>query len=120
MTTKAYIKELEKAIEDVYGTYNKVRYGLIVKKVAADLHLMDLYDAQIEKEDMTTIEVGSQGQTKMVVNPLLAARDKASRTAQAGLDSLQLTIGSAYKKRDAKNNDEDNDPLADMMREVSK
>jgi len=118
MTTKGYIKELEKAIADVHGAYNKVRYGLIVRKVAADLHLMDLYDQQIEKEEMTEIEVGSQGQQKKVVNPLLAARDKASRTAQAGLDSLQLTPGSAYKKGEAQLDMNESDPMADLMRSL--
>lgn len=108
-------KAFAAAIRCRMGSYDEGLYGLAVYKAACDFHHLECIDAQIERlDDYVTLSPGSTGQVKQEVNPLIAARDKTSRTCMDALDALQLTPRSCFKKQDGKSHDEDDPMLAYM------
>lgn len=115
---KYYEKLFEEAIRSRLGSYDEAMYGLAVMKAASDFRHLEVIDGQIDRlEEFVTLSPGSTGQMKQEINPLIAARDKASRTAMDALDALQLTPRSTYKKTDGKAQEED-DPMIRYMGNV--
>lgn len=116
-----YVKELEEDIVDQRGECPRMLRHM-VNKTAKDQRHLDLIDKELEKADLTSIAIGSTGQQKTEINPLLAHRDKVSRTITDDLKELQLTAGSVYKKKEqTRLSDEDNvnDPTAEYFKTVS-
>ena len=90
----------------------------LVDKTAKDQRHLDEIDNSLIGEKFTSSMFGSMGQQKTEINPLLAHRDKVSRTLLEDLKELQLTASSVYKKKDqARINDvaEENDPTAEYF-----
>lgn len=118
---KTYVENLWLDIEDQRGERPRMLRHLVDKTAKDQRHLDDL-DNRLEGEDFTTIMIGSQGQQKTEVNPLLAHRDKVSRTLLDDLKELQLTASSVYKKKEQRHlNDEDkeNDPTAEYFNSIN-
>lgn len=108
-------KKFAEAIRCRLGAYDEGLYGAAVWKAAGDFHHLEVLDAQIDKlDEFVTVSPGSTGQMKQEINPLIAQRDKASRTAMDALDALQLTPRSTYKKQDGREQDKD-DPMMKYM-----
>lgn len=108
-------------IEDQRGERPRMLRHLVDKTAKDQRHLDDI-DARLEGEDFTSIAIGSTGQQKTEINPLLAYRDKVSRTITEDLKELQLTANSVYKKKEqARLNDEDkeNDPTAEYYMTIN-
>lgn len=119
--TKTYIENLWMDIEDQRGERPRMLRHLVDKTAKDQRHLDDI-DARLEGEDFTSIAIGSTGQQKTEINPLLAYRDKVSRTITEDLKELQLTANSVYKKKEqARLNDEDkeNDPTAEYYMTIN-
>lgn len=113
-----YEQKFQAAICSRLGSYDDAVYGLAVWKAASDFHHLEQLDAQIDRlDEFVQLSTGSTGQMKQEVNPLIAARDKASRTCMDALDALQLTPRSTFKKTDGKAQDED-DPMLRYMNNV--
>lgn len=120
-TINRYIEELWKDIEEQRGERPRMLRHL-VEKTAKDQRHLDLIDMQLDNEDLTSIAIGSTGQQKTEINPLLAHRDKVSRTITDDLKELQLTAGAVYKKKEqVRMNDEDkeNDPTAEYFSSIN-
>lgn len=120
-TINRYIEELWKDIEEQRGERPRMLRHL-VEKTAKDQRHLDLIDMQLDNEDLTSIAIGSTGQQKTEINPLLAHRDKVSRTITDDLKELQLTAGAVYKKKEqVRMNDEDkeNDPTAEYFASIN-
>lgn len=116
-----YVKELEKDIREQRGECPRMLRHM-VNKTAKDQRHLDLIDNELDNADLTSIAIGSTGQQKTEINPLLAHRDKVSRTITDDLKELQLTAGSVYKKKEqTRLSDEDNvnDPTAEYFKTVS-
>lgn len=118
---KTYIENLWLDIEDQRGERPRMLRHLVEKTAADQRHLADI-DNRLEGEDFTTIMIGSSGQQKTEVNPLLAHRDKVSRTLLDDLKELQLTAGSVYKKKEQvhmKDEENANDPTANYFNAIN-
>lgn len=118
---KTYVENLWLDIEDQRGERPRMLRHLVDKTAKDQRHLDDL-DNRLEGEDFTTLVIGSTGQQKTEVNPLLAHRDKVSRTLLDDLKELQLTASSVYKKKEQvrlKDEDESNDPTADYFNSIN-
>lgn len=118
---KTYAENLWQDIEDQRGERPRMLRHM-VDKTAKDQRHLDLIDAELENAELTTIAIGSTGQQKTEINPLLAHRDKVSRTITEDLKELQLTAGSVYKKKEQRHlNDEDkeNDPTAEYFNSIN-
>lgn len=114
---KTYIENLWMDIEDQRGERPRMLRHL-VDKTAKDQRHLDEIDNSLSRADFTSITLGVTGQQKTEINPLLAHRDKVSRTLLEDLKELQLTASSVYKKKDqARINDvaEENDPTAEYF-----
>lgn len=119
--TKSYIENLWQDIEEQRGERPRMLRHL-VEKTAKDQRHLDLIDAELENADMTTIAIGSTGQQKTEINPLLAHRDKVSRTITDDLKELQLTANSVYKKKEQRHlndDDKENDPTAEYFNSIN-
>lgn len=94
----SYEKELKAMIESRTGKPCESFLLPQVRAAAGLMRMIDKIDDQIDGEDMTYMEVGSTGQAKKVVNPLIAAYDKSQRTLNQLLTSLGLTYGATPSK----------------------
>ena len=118
---KHYIEELWLDIKEQRGERPRMLRHL-VEKTAKDQRHLDLIDQQLDNEELTSMAIGSTGQQKTEINPLLAHRDKVSRTITEDLKELQLTASSIYKKKEqARLSDEDkeNDPTAEYFNTIN-
>lgn len=118
---KTYIENLWLDIEDQRGERPRMLRHLVEKTAADQRHLADI-DNRLDDADFTTLVIGSTGQQKTEVNPLLAHRDKVSRTLLDDLKELQLTAGSVYKKKEQvhmKDEDNPNDPTANYFNAIN-
>ena len=95
---KAYEAELKQMIESRTGKAFDPFLLPQVKAAAGLMRMIDKIDEQLDKEDLTYMEVGSTGQAKKIVNPLLAVYDKNQRTLNQLLTSLGLTYGATPSK----------------------
>ena len=95
---KAYETELKDMIESRTGKSFDPFLLPQVKAAAGLMRMIDKIDEQLDKEDLTYMEVGSTGQAKKIVNPLLAVYDKNQRTLNQLLTSLGLTYGATPSK----------------------
>ena len=95
---KAYETELKDMIESRTGKSFDPFLLPQVKAAAGLMRMIDKIDEQLDKEDLTYMEVGSTGQAKKTVNPLLAVYDKNQRTLNQLLTSLGLTYGATPSK----------------------
>ena len=95
---KAYETELKDMIESRTGKSFDPFLLPQVKAAAGLMRMIDKIDEQLDKEDLTCMEVGSTGQAKKTVNPLLAVYDKNQRTLNQLLTSLGLTYGATPSK----------------------
>ena len=110
---KTYTEELWKDIEEQRGERPRMLRHL-VEKTAADQRHLAMVDQELEDAELTLIATGSMGQQKTEINPLLAHRDKVSRTLTDDLEALQLTARSMYKKTDSEGNKKEVDSLAEF------
>ena len=94
----AYEKELKDMIESRTGKKFDPFLLPQVKAAAGMMRMIDKIDQQIDEEDMTYMEVGSTGQAKKVINPLLGEYNKYQRTLNQLLTSLGLTYGATPSK----------------------
>lgn len=118
---KTYIENLWLDIEDQRGERPRMLRHLVEKTAADQRHLAHI-DKRLEYADFTTLVIGSTGQQKTEVNPLLAHRDKVSRTLLDDLRELQLTAGSVYKKKEQvhmKDEENANDPTANYFNAIN-
>lgn len=118
---KTYVENLWLDIEDQRGERPRMLRHLVDKTAKDQRHLDDL-DNRLEGEDFTSIVIGSQGQQKTEVNPLLGHRDKVSRTLLDDLKELQLTASSVYKKKEQRHLndvDKENDPTAEYFNSIN-
>ena len=95
---KVYETELKDMIESRTGKSFDPFLLPQVKAAAGLMRMIDKIDEQLDKEDLTYMEVGSTGQAKKTVNPLLAVYDKNQRTLNQLLTSLGLTYGATPSK----------------------
>ena len=95
---KAYEAELKEMIESRTGKSFDQFLLPQVKAAAGLMRMIEKIDQQLDNEDLTYMEVGSTGQAKKTVNPLLAVYDKNQRTLNQLLTSLGLTYGATPSK----------------------
>ena len=113
------MQQINTALKDQLGLKDTrqipVTYSLLIQKTATDMCMLDKVAAELQKEDdLTAPEVGSMGQSKTVVNPLLPYYDKLSARVTDDLYNLGLTA----RKQAVKTEDPGKDKAANPMREL--
>ena len=115
MTLNFYEARLQEMVQDRRGGERIDAFLLAQINTAAKTWMLcdKLFEAIMKEKDMTSIETGSQGQQKTVVNPLLAQYDKMYRTLMLAFDRLGINYNATPSKivENTKRGGDDNDPM---------
>ena len=116
---KGKVAEINKALRDQLGLKKyetiPVTYSLLIQKTATDMCMLDKVAEELsELDELTSMEVGSTGQQKTVVNPLIPYYDKLSARVTDDLYNLGLTA----RKQAAKVEDPADKTAANPMKEL--
>ena len=104
--TNGYVAEINKMLRQEFGEV-PAKLSMLVRKTAQDMRILDRIIEELDgKDDLTTIEVGSMGQQKTTINPLLATYEKQSARVTDDLYNLGLTSRKAALKSDDTNPNE--------------
>ena len=113
--TNGYVATLNAAIRKQLGLKPKeeipANLKVLVKKTAMDMLVLDQITEEMGEGKLTTIEVGSMGQQKTVVNPLVPYFEKYSARVTDDLYNLGLTA----RKQAQKTEDQSDKRATDQM-----
>ena len=108
--TNGYVAEINKMLRQEFGEV-PAKLSMLIKKTAQDMRILDRIIEEIDSEEnLNTIEVGSMGQQKTTVNPLIPYYDKMSARVTDDLYNLGLTARKQAVKAEDQRID-DNDPM---------
>ena len=108
--TNGYVAEINKMLRQEFGEV-PAKLSMLIKKTAQDMRILDRIIDEIDSEEnLNTIEVGSMGQQKTTVNPLIPYYDKMSARVTDDLYNLGLTARKQAVKAEDQRIDED-DPM---------
>lgn len=115
-TTQAYILELRKMIKSRTGADCEPWLTPQVRSTAMNMVMLDRIQYDLENGDLTTIEAGSMGQQKTVLNPLLTTYKDLQRTLLQQYEALGLNYKTTPSKvrEDTKKGVDESDPMAQM------
>ena len=115
---RAYTQEVNKMVRAAYGDTIPPHLFTMIRKTAQDMQMLERIQIELEDGDMTSFEIGSMGQQKCVVNPLVPYYDKISSRVTDDLYNLGLTARKAAAKVDNASNNDDNpmQQLAEALR----
>jgi hypothetical protein len=112
---ESYERKLQEMVQDRRGGETIDAFLLAQIKTAAKTWVIvdKLFESIIKETEMTSIETGSQGQQKTVVNPLLPQYDKMYRTLMLAFDRLGINFNATPSKlvENTKRGGDDNDPM---------
>lgn len=117
-TNHAYELELRRLIKERTGEECALWIIPQVRATALNLALLDKMHETIMSDELTTLTVGSTGQQKNELNPLLPQYDKMQRTLLQQFQALGLNYNATPGKmtESTKRGIEDDDPMAEMYR----
>lgn len=121
MTIKQYEAELKKLIKERTGRDFEPWLLPQIRSTAKNEYMLDKVTEELDSSDLATIGIGSTGQQKTEVNPLLPYFDKLNRTLIAQFEALGLNYNTTPKKvtENTKQGGTDTDLLSEALR-VSK
>lgn len=105
---RAYTQEVNKMVRAAYGDTIPPHLFTMIRKTAQDMQMLERIQIELEDGDMTSFEIGSMGQQKCVVNPLVPYYDKISSRVTDDFYNLGLTARKAAAKVDNASNNDDN------------
>ena len=117
-TIRAYTQEVNKMVRAAYGDTIPPHLFTMIRKTAQDMQMLERIQIELEDGEMTSFEIGSMGQQKCVVNPLVPYYDKISSRVTDDFYNLGLTARKAAVKVDNASNNDDNpmQQLAEALR----
>ena len=107
-TIRAYTQEVNKMVRAAYGDTIPPHLFTMIRKTAQDMQMLERIQIELEDGEMTSFEIGSMGQQKCVVNPLVPYYDKISSRVTDDFYNLGLTARKAAVKVDNASNNDDN------------
>lgn len=118
MTIKLFEAELKKLIKERTGRDYEVWLLPQIRSTAKNEYMLDKVTEELDNSDLTTIGIGSTGQQKTEVNPLLPYFDKLNRTLIAQFEALGLNYNTTPKKvtENTKQGGTDTDLLSETLR----
>lgn len=118
MTIKLFEAELKKLIKERTGRDYEVWLLPQIRSTAKNEYMLDKVTEELDNSDLTSIGIGSTGQQKTEVNPLLPYFDKLNRTLIAQFEALGLNYNTTPKKvtENTKQGGTDTDLLSETLR----
>ena len=118
------VNEIRKALRDQLGLKDvreiPITYSLMVQKTATDMCMLDKVAEELQDAELTSMEYGSMGQAKTIVNPLIPYYDKLSARVTDDLYNLGLTARKQAQKTEENIKVDKADPMAKMMADAQK
>ena len=119
---KGKVAEINKALRDQLGLKKNetipVTSSLLIQKTATDLCMLDRVAEELQDAELTPIEVGSMGQQKTVVNPLIPYYDKLSARVTDDLYNLGLTARKQAIKSEDPSKEKDQDAMQQYLQNL--
>ena len=97
-----------------------VTYSLMIQKTATDMCMLDKVAEALQDAELISMEVGSMGQQKPTVNPLIPYYDKLSSRVTDDLYNLGLTARKQAIKTEDPGKVEDYDPMKKFYQDARK
>lgn len=91
----------------------------LIEAAARNKRLLDRFDDEIETQDLTVISIGSQGQQKEDINPIIKHRNDVAKLYADNLDALMLTPRAKFKKTEARPTTTEDDPTAEYFKSIT-
>lgn len=113
LNTNGHVAELNKLVKSEYGSIPE-KLKMLIYKTALDRAMLDNIAEELINSDLISIEIGSMGQQKQVVNPLVPYYDKLSSRLTDDLYNLGLTARKQAAKVDEKSSEAAN-PIAELL-----
>ena len=119
-TAHAYELELRKMIKSRTGADMEPWLLPQVRATAANMVMLDKVQNELLAGALVTLVLGSMGQMKNEVSPLLPHYDKMQRTLLMQFEALGLNYSTTPSKvkEDTKKGVDEKDPMARMMQEA--
>lgn len=117
-TYKYYYNTLVKMIEKRTGAEFDVFLTPNVEAAAKCWQMTDKLHEELMNADLTTMEVGSMGQQKTIINPLLPVYNQMHRTLLEHFEALGLNFRATPSKmtENTKRGVDDSDPMVDFYK----
>lgn len=114
--TQGYVLELRSMIKSRTGADCEEWLTPQVRSTAMNMVMLDRIQNDLETNDLTTIEAGSMGQQKLVINPLLTTYKDLQRTLLQQYEALGLNYKTTPSKvrEDTRKGVDEADPMAQM------
>ena len=121
---KGKVAEINKALRDQLGLRKNetipVTYSLLIQKTATDMCMLDKVAEELSGlDELTSMEVGSTGQQKTVVNPLIPYYDKLSARVTDDLYNLGLTARKQAAKVEDPADKTATNPMRDLLNDMN-
>lgn len=115
-----YVSALRERCRKKYGDEFADEYEDVIEVAARNKRMLDRFDGEIDDGDLSSLVIGSTGQQKEDVNPLIKYRNDVAKLYADNLDALFLTPRSKLKKTENLTNVEDKmvdyfDNISSMM-----
>lgn len=119
-TAHAYELELRKMIKHRTGQECEPWLVPQIRATAMNMVMLDKVQSEIEDDDtdLITLAVGSMGQQKSEINPLLPTYDKLQRTLLMQFEALGLNYKTTPSKvtEETKKGVDEHDPMANFYK----
>ena len=117
-TTKSYFNTLKAMIEQRTGAAFDKFLTPNVEAAAKCWQMVDKIHAELMAADMTSLEVGSMGQQKTIINPLLPVYNQMHRTLLEHFEALGLNFRSTPSKmtENTKRGVDETDPMVEFYK----
>lgn len=118
---KTYINKLTKRCTLKFGEEFVADNEELIEVAARNKRQLDRFDHEMDDADLTITSIGSQGQTKEDINPIIKHRNDIAKLYADNLDALMLTPRAKFKKAEKpRDQNEENDPLAEYFNTINK
>lgn len=114
-STQSYIKHLTERCRLKFGDEFVADNEELIEVAARNKRQLDRFDNEMDEAELTTTVIGSTGQTKEDINPIIKHRNDIAKLYADNLEALQLTPRARYKKSEAKASKEDTDPMSEYF-----
>lgn len=119
---KSYYNTLVKMIEKRTGAEFDIFLKPNVETAAKCWQMLDKMHEELIAGDMTSLEVGSMGQQKTIIHPLIPAYNQLHRTMLEHFEALGLNFRSTPSKmtENTKRGLDADDPMAEYYKNANK
>lgn len=116
---RSYITALKSRCKRKFGQEFVDDNEELIETAARNKRLLERFDDELDDDDLLKLSTGSMMQSKEDINPLIKHRNDVAKLYADNLDALMLTPRSKYKKAEAKQKQDENDPTAEYFNSIN-